>query len=70
VGHIDIDRRIVDENAGDQRDDVARLIVEIAGFDDGEAGQQGLAFDLRQAVDAGLLNQIVPDSGHLGCRFP
>ena len=38
VGHIEIDRPLLDHDAGDQRDDVAGLIIEIAGFDDRKPG--------------------------------
>src|SRR5262252_1533886 len=40
VGHIEIDRPLLDQDAGDQRDDVAGLIIEIASFDDWKPGQQ------------------------------
>jgi hypothetical protein len=39
VGHIEIDRPLLDHDPGDQRDDVAGLIIEIAGFDDRKPGQ-------------------------------
>ena len=39
VGHTEIDRPLLDHDAGDQRDDVAGLIIEIAGFDDCKPGQ-------------------------------
>ena len=46
VRHVNIERRAVDQNPRDQRHDVSRLVIEIAGLDDREAGEQSLALDL------------------------
>ena len=45
VGHIEIDRSLHDLDASDERNDVAGLIIEIAGLDDRKPGQQRFALD-------------------------
>ena len=61
MSYVDIQRLAIDENAGDLRDHIARLEVEVSGFDDGKAGEQRFAFDQGQAVCPRLLDQIVVD---------
>jgi hypothetical protein len=65
VSDIDVHRHVSDQHARDQCDHVARLVIEIPGFDNGEARQQRLSFDLGEAVHFGLLYQGVVMAGSL-----
>ena len=51
VDCVEIDGPLLDEEAGDQRDDVAGLKIEIPSFDDWKPGLQRFALYLRQPVD-------------------
>src|SRR5262249_40687930 len=65
VRHMHIDQRLLDGDARDQRHHVPRAVVQVAGLEDREAGQQRLSFDLGEAVYTRLLDEVVFDADAL-----